>query len=99
MSEIIDGIRLPTRLIASQNFELVVSNGTSCCSPKLITRNHQIVKGWKSIIEWMREKQNLWNLGKDESKIIEYLAKNYAPKNEGRRRNLDLKNDDWYVLE
>ena len=99
MSEIIDGLRLPTRLIASQNFELVVSNGTSCCSPKLITRNHQIVKGWKSIIEWMREKQNLWNLGKDESKIIEYLAKNYAPKNEGRRRNLDLKNDDWYVLE
>jgi hypothetical protein len=78
MSKIIDGIRLPTRLIASQNFELVVRNGTSCYSPKLITQNHQIVKG---------------------SKIIEYLAKNYDPKNERRRRNLNLKNDDWYVLE
>jgi chaperone required for assembly of F1-ATPase len=99
MSKIIDGIRLPTRLIASQNFELVVRNGTSCYSPKLITQNHQIVKGWKSIIEWMQEKQNLWNLGKAESKIIEYLAKNYDPKNERRRRNLNLKNDDWYVLE
>jgi hypothetical protein len=47
----------------------------------------------------MQEKQNLWNLGKAESKIIEYLAKNYDPKNERRRRNLNLKNDDWYVLE
>ena len=99
MSEIIDGLRLPTRLIASQNFELVVSNGTSCYSPKLITQNHQIFKRWKSIIKWMHEKRNLWSLGKDESKIIEYLAKNYDQKNEGRRRNLNLKNDDWYVLE
>lgn len=99
MSEIIDGLRLPTRLIASQNFELVVSKGASCYSPKLTTRNHQIVKRWKSIIEWMHEKRNLWDHGKDESKIIEYLAKNYNQKNECRRRNLNLKNDDWYVLE
>jgi hypothetical protein len=99
MNEVADGIHLPTGLIADQNFELVINNCVSCHSPKLITQNHQTAKGWKSIIEWMQEKQNLWDLGKDESKIIEYLAKNYAPKNEGRRRNLNLKNDDWYVLE
>lgn len=99
MNEVVDGIHLPTGLIANQNFELVVNNCTGCHSSKLITQNRQTAKGWKSIIEWMQEKQNLWELGKDESKIIDYLAKNYAPKNEGRRRNLDLKNDEWYVLE
>lgn len=99
MNEIANGIHLPTGLIANQNFELVVNNCTGCHASQLITQNRQTAKGWKSIIEWMQEKQNLWDLGKDEPKIIAYLAKNYAPKNEGRRRNLDLKNDDWYVLE
>lgn len=99
MSEVVDGIHTPTGLIADQNFELVVNNCTSCHAPMLITQNRQTANGWKSIIEWMQEKQNLWDLGKDESKIIEYLAKNYAPKDEGRRRNLNLKKDEWYVLE
>ncbi|HKK40362.1 MAG TPA: hypothetical protein VJ949_13160 [Cryomorphaceae bacterium] len=99
MSEVVDGIHTPTGLIADQNFELVVNNCTSCHAPMLITQNRQTADGWKSIIEWMQEKQNLWDLGKDESAIIEYLAKNYAPENEGRRRNLNLKKDEWYVLE
>lgn len=97
--EIIGGIHVPTGLIADQHFELVVNNCTACHASQLITQNRQTAEGWKSIIEWMQEKQNLWDLGKDESKIIDYLAKNYAPENEGRRRNLDLKTDDWYVLE
>lgn len=99
VSEVVDGIHVPTGLIADQNFELVVNNCTGCHAPQLIIQNRQTADGWKSIIEWMQEKQNLWDLGKDESKIIDYLAKNYAPKNEGRRRNLNIKTNDWYVLE
>jgi hypothetical protein len=99
MSEVVNGIHVPTGLVADQNFELVVNNCTGCHAPQLITQNRQTAQGWKSIIEWMQEKQNLWDLGKDEAKIINYLAKNYAPKNEGRRRNLNIKTDDWYVLE
>lgn len=99
MNDVVNGIHVPTGLIADQNFELVVNNCTGCHASELVTQNRQTAKGWKSIIEWMQEKQNLWDLGKEESKIIAYLAKNYAPKNEGRRRNLNLKNHDWYVLE
>ncbi len=99
MKEVVDGIHQPTGLIADQNFDLVINNCTGCHSPKLITQNRLSARGWKSIIEWMQEKQNLWDLGKDESKIIDYLAKNYAPTNEGRRRNLNIKTDAWYVLE
>jgi hypothetical protein len=99
MSEVVDGIHTPTGFIADQNFELVVNNCTSCHASKLVTQNRQTAAGWKSIIEWMQEKQNLWDLGKDESKIIEYLAKNYAPENQGRRKNLVLTTDEWYVLE
>jgi hypothetical protein len=98
-SEIMDGIHVPTGLIADTHFELVVNNCTSCHASKLITQNKQTAEGWKSIIKWMQEKQNLWDLGKDESKIIEYLAKNYAPENVGRRKNLELETKDWYVLE
>lgn len=98
-NEVEGGIHIPTGLIADQNFELVVNNCTSCHASKLVTQNRQTAQGWKSIIEWMQEKQNLWDLGKDEAKIIAYLAKNYAPENQGRRKNLDLKKDDWYVLE
>jgi len=99
MSEVVDGIHTPTGLIADRNFELVVNNCTSCHASKLVIQNRQTADGWKSIIEWMQEKQNLWDLGKDESKIIEYLAKNYAPENQGRRKNLVLTTDEWYVLE
>ena len=90
---------LPTGLIADRNFELIVTNCTGCHAAELVIQNKQTADGWKSIIEWMQEKQNLWDLGKDESKIIDYLAKNYAPENVGRRKNLEIAEEDWYVLE
>jgi hypothetical protein len=99
LAEVENGVHLPTGLIADKDFELVVTNCTGCHAANLVIQNRQTADGWKSIIEWMQEKQNLWDLGKDESKIIAYLAKNYAPENVGRRKNLNLKSDDWYVLE
>jgi hypothetical protein len=98
-AEVKDGVHLPTGLIADKNFELVVNNCTGCHAANLVIQNRQTADGWKSIIEWMQEKQNLWDLGKDEKAIIAYLAKNYAPENVGRRKNLNLEPDDWYVLE
>ncbi|CAN0574547.1 unnamed protein product, partial [Ectocarpus sp. 12 AP-2014] len=41
--------------------------------------------------------QNLWDLGKNEAIIINYLVSNYPPKELGRRENLG--EIEWYVLE
>ena len=44
----------------------------------------------------MQETQKLWDLGGDEVVILDYLEKNYAPKEHGRRT--PLKNIEWYEL-
>ncbi len=54
---------------------------------------------WLSTIKWMQETQKLWDLGPNTDKIVAYLAKNYAPTETGRRKNLELQVSDWYVLE
>ena len=98
-AEIKDGVHLPTGFIADKDFELVVSNCTGCHSSDLVIQNRMTKQGWEDIIEWMQKKQNLWDLGPNRAKIVDYLAKNYAPEDTGRRKQLKLESDDWYVLE
>lgn len=98
-ADVKDGIHVPTGFIADKNFELVVTNCTGCHASDLVIQNRMTKQGWEDIIKWMQEKQNLWDLGPNKAKIVDYLAKNYAPKNQGRRKLLQLKTDDWYVLE
>ena len=95
--EVIDGVHVSTGLKAEEGFKLVQSNCTPCHSAKLITQNRATRDGWKSTIVWMQEKQNLWPLGENEEKILDYLAANYAPEDKGRRENLS--NIEWYTLE
>jgi len=68
-------------------------------SPKLITQNRATRAGWKQMIDWMQETQGLQDLGEHETAILDYLAKHYAPEEEGRRRNLNMEEVEWYVLE
>lgn len=75
----------------------VIQNCTQCHSSKLITQNRLNKTGWKATIKWMQETQNLWDLGKNEERIVNYLAKNYAPEAEGRRANIEVV--QWYELE
>ena len=95
--EIKDGIHVATGFIVDTNYELVVTNCTNCHSPKLVTQNRATKEGWRSMIEWMQETQNLWDLGENEEKILEYLAKNYSPGQQGRRK--PLSDIEWYELE
>lgn len=74
----------------------VIQNCTQCHSAKLVTQNRMSKEGWESTIIWMQETQNLWDLGINQEKIVRYLAKNYGPKNKGRRQNLT--NVAWYEL-
>ncbi len=92
-----DGIHIPTGLIDDVNLDLVISNCTACHSAKLITQNRSSREGWQSMIRWMQESQKLWDLGENEEAILDYLAKNYAPDQKGRR--VPLTNIEWYELE
>lgn len=96
LGETKEGIHLPTGLKADANLELVIANCTPCHSAKLISQNRATKEGWKNTIVWMQQTQNLWDLGENEEKIIAYLAKNYAPELQGRRKPLE--NIEWYEL-
>lgn len=96
-SEIEKGIHMPSGLIADTGFSLVYKTCGQCHSLDLVKQNKASAQGWKDMIKWMQETQGLWDLGEDEAKIIAFLAKNYAPTNSGRRKNLE--NIVWYNLE
>jgi hypothetical protein len=68
----------------------------ACHSSKLITQNRATADGWRHIIHWMQETQNLWDLGANEDIIVDYLARNYAPEAAGRR--VPLTSIEWYEL-
>jgi len=85
-----------TALVEGDYKMLVVANCTGCHSAKLVTQNRASKEGWKNMIRWMQETQNLWQLGDNEDKILEYLSTNYAPKDQGRRASLKV--EEWYEL-
>jgi hypothetical protein len=91
-----DSIDHASGLVVDDELSLVVGNCTACHSAKLIAQNRATREGWKNMILWMQETQNLWDLGPNEDKILDYLARHYAPEKTGRRKN--LQNIEWYEL-
>jgi hypothetical protein len=91
-----NGVHLRTGFVEGEGLMTVVNNCTNCHSAKLVTQNRMSREGWASTIRWMQETQNLWDLGKNEEIILNYLASYYAPEKKGRRQNLS--NIQWYVL-
>jgi hypothetical protein len=87
----------PSVLADDPNIKIIEANCTACHSAKLIVQNRATREGWKSMIVWMQKNQKLWDLGKNEDLILDYLAKNYAPEEKGRRSY--LKEIEWYVLD
>ncbi len=92
-----NGVHLATGFKADKGLQIVIRSCTPCHSAKLVTQNRANKEGWIGIIRWMQETQNLWDLGSDETVIVNYLAKNYAPEKKGRREN--LKDIVWYELD
>ena len=95
-ADIIEGIHVPTGLIADAHLALVISNCTVCHSSKLIIQNKLSAEGWDNLIQWMQQTQNLWDLGENKKLIVSYLAKNYSPGEQGRRK--PLSDIEWYEL-
>lgn len=85
-----------TGLILDAGWQLVKANCTGCHAAALVTQNRASREGWEGMIRWMQRTQKLWDLGENEKAILDYLAKNYAPEQKGRREN--LKNIEWYEL-
>lgn len=94
---IVDGIHVETGLKEGEGLQTVIATCTACHSAKLVTQNRATKEGWVSMIRWMQETQNLWDLGESEEIIVNYLATNYAPEKKGRRQN--LKEIEWYELD
>lgn len=97
LPEFENGIHLATGFKEDANLNLVIANCTSCHSAKMVTQNRATRDGWKTMIRWMQETQNLWDLGVNEAAILDYLAKYYAPEKQGRRQ--PLTDIEWYELE
>ena len=91
-----DSLDKDTGLILAPGYTLVKTNCVRCHSPKLITDKRATRDGWLATIRWMQQNQGLGDLGKAEPEILDYLAKHYAPTDEGRRP--PLKNIKWYKL-
>ncbi|WJJ97028.1 monoheme cytochrome C [Algibacter luteus] len=92
-----NGIHVRTGLIDAEGLMVVVNNCTNCHSSKLVTQNRMNAERWNATIKWMQETQNLWDLGRNQEVIVNYLVTNYPPKAKGRRAVLtDI---DWYELE
>lgn len=96
--KIVNGIHQGTGMAYDENFEIVRAACTSCHSSKLVTQNRATREGWHQMIEWMQATQGLPDLGKNEPRILDYLAKHYAPKEAGRRANLDIEEIEWYTF-
>lgn len=96
-SDVKDGIHIPTGLIAQGEYMLVAQNCLACHSAKLITQNKMDKTSWQATIQWMQETQNLWDLGPNEEKIVDYLATFYKPTKIGRRKPLIV--EEWYMIE
>ena len=91
------GTDAETGLAIDEHLNLVKANCTNCHSAKMITMNRFNRAGWEEKIRWMQKTQNLWQLGDAEPKILDYLAKHYAPEEQVSRRK-NLENIEWYEL-
>jgi|SRR5690606_13353709 len=89
-------VHIPTGLAEGEGLTEVINNCTNCHSAKLITQNRMKREMWLEAIRWMQETQNLWDLGKNEEIILDYLSTHYAPEEKGRRE--PLTNIEWYTL-
>ncbi|WP_027076705.1 hypothetical protein [Maribacter antarcticus] len=96
-NKIENGIHVRTGFIDAPGLMETVNNCTNCHSSKLVTQNRMNKERWVATIRWMQETQNLWDLGKNEDVIVNYLVTNYPPLETGRREN--LANIAWYMLE
>jgi len=86
-------------LVVDTTLGLVVANCSGCHSTELIRKSRFTRDGWIAKIRWMQKEQNLWDLGKNEKSILDYLEKYYSPSSLDARaqmRREPLDDIQWY---
>lgn len=96
---VVDGIHVETGLVFAEGFNEVRGTCTACHSAKLVTQNKATRDGWLEMIRWMQQTQGLWDLGKHEPIILDYLAEHYGPEEIERRPGLEVEEIEWYILD
>lgn len=87
---------IQSELAEGEGLALVIQNCTSCHSEKLIIQNRGDEQYWKSLILWMQQTQNLWDLGENQQAIVTYLSKYYGPIEKSRR--VRLTQIEWHPI-
>lgn len=78
-------------LLVDEGYQLVKQHCSTCHSLKIVVQSKASHQAWLDTISWMK-KQGMPGLSKPtEQKILNYLSKNYAPDNKGRRSPLTIK--------
>jgi hypothetical protein len=93
-----NGVHVPTGLMFGPGLMVVQKHCLACHSSKLIAQSRATREGWLETIRWMQATQKLWDLGEDETTVLDYLATYYAPEDVGRRANLEQGSIHWYEL-
>ena len=76
-------------LAADDGWELVFAHCSACHSLQLVTSNRGDRDTWLRLIRWMQATQNLWEIEPvSESRLLDYLARNYGPGDSVRRAQL-----------
>lgn len=76
-----------TGLAVAPGWEDIRTHCGGCHSFGLITNQRANREGWRDMIRWMQRTQNLWELPPEsETRILDYLAENYAPRTLRQRR-------------
>ncbi|MCY3859488.1 MAG: cytochrome C [Gammaproteobacteria bacterium] len=65
---------------------LVRAHCTSCHSSQILKNLRLSRDAWQDVIKRMQAEEGLWDLGDDESRILEYLATNFGPRTDSVQR-------------
>ena len=71
---------------AEERWKLVRAHCTSCHSSRILQHLRLSRESWQDVIKRMKEDEGLWDLGKDESSILEYLVTYFGPASESPNR-------------
>ncbi|MXZ55814.1 MAG: hypothetical protein F4227_05275 [Gammaproteobacteria bacterium] len=78
------------RMDAEGNWKLIKAYCNVCHSERLLTQQQLNRENWSKAIKRMQAQENLWDLGDNESKVLDYLSTYYGvsskPKTQRVRR-------------
>ena len=81
-------------LLVDEGYKAVKQHCSTCHSLNIVIQSKASRQGWLDTIRWMQKEQGMSFLNKQSEKmILDYLAKNHAPDNQGRRIPLVIK--EW----